>query len=300
MKKFYSFTLSVLCPLMLLAQEYYSFETAEGFHPGGINGQKGWICKFETSAQDFETQKITDEKFSDGSYSLELAQEATLPQLSNLSLGAAKNFDTPLSYNDFSLSLDFNIAEEGSSDFSVQGINTSEQFYVFYFKMRYNGSVAILDNSNGNVFFGETYAQWQPEKWSKLKIESASGEIKYYLDGQLIYTGKAASEYDIQQLALLHDNYGGSAAFDNISIDHKTLSSNEKQQERMSIYPNPASDFIRTDFLCENPSVQDLSGRKIPVKSVNSGIDIRNLTSGNYILSCGKNGNIRTFRFVKK
>lgn len=300
MKNFCSVALSVLGLLMIPAQEFYSFETAEGFFPGSVQGQKGWVCKYETSEQNFATQKISGEKFSEGMYSLELTQEPALPQLSNLNLGAAKNIEIPLPYHDFSISLKFNIAEESSSDFSVQGINTANQFYVFYFKMRYNGSLSILDNHNGNVFFGTPSAQWQPEKWHHLKIESKSGDLRYFLDDQLIYSGKTASDYEVQQLAFLHDNYGGSAAFDEISIERNTLSVKESEPNKMFLYPNPASDFIRTSFTCENPSVQDASGRIIPVKRMNSTLDIRHLSPGNYGLTCDTKTKQNIFRFVKK
>ena len=78
--------------------------------------------------------------------------------------------------------------------------------------------------------------------------------------------------------------------------------SDVKAEDNTGIYPNPATDFIfvrnseAKKFVIFNPS-----GRTVSRGMLNdSKVDIRNLVSGNYILSLISDKNIQNFKFIKK
>ena len=71
----------------------------------------------------------------------------------------------------------------------------------------------------------------------------------------------------------------------------------------LSIYPNPASDFIFIKNL-KNPAnykISDTSGRLLKEgKIVSEKVDVNVLPKGNYILQIVTKDNIQSYKFIKK
>ncbi len=279
-------------------QEKYSFETSEGYSPGNINGQAGWF-----TYNDITGQTISDELATDGFFSLKISKESAYPTQSNLVLGAFKDLNSTLLRNDFKISLNINISQLQGSDFAIQGINTSSEYYVFYLRLRYNGTIVVMDNNGGNVFFGNTSHQWNPQTWYNIMVEGNSEGIKYYMNNQLVYSGKPASDYDIEQIGFTSDNYSGSAYFDDIQVGNEiTLDTEFFAKKEYDIYPNPASDFIflKGDGEIKKVNIYDRSGRMIKPNFIDKQIDIRNLKAGYYIISFETPLGIIYKKFIKK
>ncbi|MDO5654837.1 MAG: T9SS type A sorting domain-containing protein [Flavobacteriaceae bacterium] len=83
----------------------------------------------------------------------------------------------------------------------------------------------------------------------------------------------------------------------------ETLSTNESVKKTISIFPNPAQDYVKvsSDSLIENAFITDMQGRKMHISFYGQNIDVSQLKAGVYILSLNfKNGDIQTVKFIKK
>lgn len=91
---------------------------------------------------------------------------------------------------------------------------------------------------------------------------------------------------------------------DTFSVDRATLAVSEvtNKKSSLSLFPNPATDFVsfKTDSKINSVSVVDLTGRNVNVKFENNKVDVRNLSSGTYILNIKTEDGILTEKFVKK
>ncbi|AZA83845.1 hypothetical protein C1637_13570 [Chryseobacterium lactis] len=85
-----------------------------------------------------------------------------------------------------------------------------------------------------------------------------------------------------------------------VSLDLRTKK--EVASSKVSIYPNPVSDVlqIRASSDIKNISVTDISGKMINVKLDGDKVDVRNLPSGNYILTIETKEGKTTNKFIKK
>ncbi|MCU7616727.1 choice-of-anchor J domain-containing protein [Chryseobacterium sp. PBS4-4] len=70
----------------------------------------------------------------------------------------------------------------------------------------------------------------------------------------------------------------------------------------ISIYPNPATDFvtIKSDSKINNVELFDASGRKVSVYLNDNKIDVRSLTPGSYLINIETKDGISTEKFIKK
>lgn len=92
------------------------------------------------------------------------------------------------------------------------------------------------------------------------------------------------------------------AGVDNFSLSG-TLGSNDFQQNKISLYPNPSSDFVNINSETEitNIRVVDTNGRII--ESIANGtnrVDVTTLAKGVYVLQYETNGKSYTTKVVKK
>ena len=79
------------------------------------------------------------------------------------------------------------------------------------------------------------------------------------------------------------------------------LNAHDAQRSRFKIYPNPTSDFIKIQNVKELKSVRifDSSGRKV-VETSSSDIDVRSLDSGIYLLNVYSGNDVISRKFIKK
>lgn len=287
MKKFYVLATLAVASLAF-SQNAISFEAAEGFTLGDINGQNGWKVT-ESSDGPLTNQIITNELASNGSFSFKNAHvNEYLDQWFPI-MGVEKTFATPLDFNDTTISYDFNATQKGGSDFefAVYAINeTTEEFDTLLatgFENR--GMIYIWNENFGKIGYADK--TWEPNKWYNMKIHITADKITYYLDGVQIFENPNNSKVNIIGMNFLHNNYGGSAYYDNIKINNVTLASYEAQlSKNLKIYPNPAKDVVTIDSkeAIESYNIFNIAGQKILSGSNAKEINIQSLAKGNYII----------------
>ena len=90
---------------------------------------------------------------------------------------------------------------------------------------------------------------------------------------------------------------------DDFKVTATTLATSEVSKNKLSIYPNPAVDFlnIKSATKIEAVEIFDISGRKVSnFKVVDGAVDVRSLDKGTYIIKTTSNGEVTTQKFIKK
>jgi len=303
------------------AQQTFSFEASEGFTIGSIN-QNGWtstaIVDNDGNITGYITdQSITTEMASDGVQSLKIDKAVGYPGQQSAIVGAFHDLQVP--YTDtaeYIVVFDIYVNEQSnnSSDFLFGGF--PDNGVSFYFMMRYDGVIYVADegtNSQGQqaLLITQTGVNWSPQTWYKVKvvISQSNASVRYYVDDNLIHTstGLALSNDPLVEIQFTHDNYGGFAYLDNIYIGDEAgyVSVDSNIMASFSVYPNPATDFIRISNgidAIENVTITDLNGRivKQTILDANQQINISDLAQGVYILNATSNGKTITEKIVKK
>lgn len=76
----------------------------------------------------------------------------------------------------------------------------------------------------------------------------------------------------------------------------------EAEKEQLSLYPNPAKDFvtIKTGSKINKVEIFDIAGRKLPANLDGNKIDVRNLAPGNYIINVETHKGKVSEKLIKK
>lgn len=305
MKKIYFLGLSVLTS-MLMAQETISFEASEGYTSGTLHGQNGWEVT-EGSDGILVNQVITDEMANDGVYSFKNAHEPDFDFQWLPIFGAAKSFDAPLAFDGFSISYDILVTQRMGADFEFTafGINDIEEFNpVAGIGIENRGEVYIIKNTDYEFEYIEGVS-WEPNTWYNVKIEISADEIKYYLDGELIYTGDNFSQLNVSGFNMLHNNYGGSAYYDNIKVNGGSMATTDLNKGQISIYPNPVKDIahFKLDSNQDVKAVEvfSVSGHKLITANDAESLNVSRLPKGVYIIKVtSASGKTFTEKFIKQ
>ncbi|PXW18150.1 MULTISPECIES: T9SS type A sorting domain-containing protein [unclassified Chryseobacterium] len=305
MKKYYqiAFLLSSLC---VFAQQTISFEPIEGFSVGDINGQAGWISTPTGGVPENVThQTINSDKASDGNRSLRIVKENTYGTQNDPVIGGFYNLSTPLAYNNFSVSFDINMSQLNGSDFGFQGVNNTDDEFVVRLDFGKTGWIKVLDMLSGIQNLISTPSAWLPNTWYRLKVVGSATDVRYYLNNILIYTGSAANSLNINQLRFVHNNSLGSAYVDNIKINSEAALSVKdavKNDIKLSIYPNPATDIVKitTPNKIKHVEVYDMSGKRVDATFNGDQVNVSRLAAGAYLLNVETEGRNFTEKFIKK
>jgi hypothetical protein len=99
-----------------------------------------------------------------------------------------------------------------------------------------------------------------------------------------------------------HDQFG--FAIDDFKVvGNSTLGTSEiKTNDDISIFPNPATDFLtlKSSVKIKNVEIFDVSGKKINAELQGDKIEVRNLPLGSYLLNVKTEGRNYTQKFIKK
>lgn len=113
------------------------------------------------------------------------------------------------------------------------------------------------------------------------------------------------SDYKGQNVKLVFRHYNCTDIFyvgiDDVVITQSSLAVSDSQKNSIRIFPNPTSDFINIQNV-KNPNVVrifDLSG-KLVQQSTGEKIDVRSLSTGQYIVNIHTDGKITSQKFIKK
>lgn len=290
MKKFYVLAALSVASLAF-SQNAISFEAAEGFALGDINGQNGWEVTLNNDNQPIANQVISNEKATQGQNSVKIAVDLNEDFGWFPIYGVAKQLDNEFTYNaQKSLTVEFDtfITEtDGSTfEFGAWGISGEEFVPLYFYSFNYTGNLEIVNSIDFD--YDNANFTWEANKWYTLKTEITPSEIKYYINGDLVHTGSNYSNVSALGFNFLHDNFDGAAYIDNIKINNVDLATYEAQVSKsLKIYPNPAKDVvtIETKEKVETYTIFNMAGQKVLSGTTSGTINIKSLSKGNYILN---------------
>lgn len=305
MKKVYVLGLA-LASSFAISQETISFETSEGFEPGTLHNQNGWTVT-EGSDGFLANQIITDENASDGSFSFKNSYEADFDFQWFPIFGASKEFDTPYSNENFSISYDILVTEQMGADFEFTIFSKDEldEYYpIAGVGMEYQGNMYVINSINYDYHMVEG-VNWEANQWYNIKLEVSPEELNYFVNDELVYTGNNYNPVDIAGFNMLHNNYGGSAFYDNFQISSGNMNVNDLISSNLIVYPNPVKDILNIEVpsneKIQNIEILSITGQKLLQSGAVKSLNLNQLSKGIYILKVAtEGGQILTQKIIKR
>lgn len=305
MKKFYTIAFS-LFSVLFFAQQTISFESNEGFTVGNINGQGAWISTPTGGIpENVELQSISAETATHGNASLKIVKEPVYGTQSEPIIGGFYNLTNQLASSNFSVSFDIRMSQLNGSDFGFQGVNSLTEQYAARVDFEKTGIIKILNTVSGAQNLVSTSGSWSSNTWYRFKVVGTAMDIKYYLNGVLIYTGEAVPQFKIDQLRFVHNNALGTAYIDNIVIDTGlVMAVNDFKTDNsiIRLHPNPASDFItiNSPHRVEQIEIYDVTGNKMHFEWNRDVINVKHFIPGTYYVKVKSGEKSSTEKFIKK
>ncbi|UZO81571.1 choice-of-anchor D domain-containing protein [Aquimarina sp. ERC-38] len=184
----------------------------EDFTPGNINGQMGWLSRFD------DNWIISDENAKEGSLHFRGISDGLGTRLGAIPL-AVSPIVTPFDDLYTAFSADINI-NSGGNTWEVIPQSVAEQLIVTSVIFNPDNTIDILNNDGAD---GELIRipQTTPEGYFKLLIEVSGprNEFQVFFDDELVFTGIPFASF-IDQVALISDmiEEGGTLDMDNVEI----------------------------------------------------------------------------------
>lgn len=291
MKNLYFMVAALFCTTVS-AQSQISFESSEGYVLGDINGQNGWTVT-DTSDGPLTNQIITNEVASTGSFSF---KNAYVPEYDDQwfpIFGVEKSFSPALDYKNTTISYDFYAPEQNGADFefAIYSINEDTEEYDILLAVGFeNRGLIYIFNEKNFGGFDYANADWSANKWYNMKVEITEDTITYYLNDAVVYTGANTSKAKVNGMNFLHNNYGGSAYYDNIKVNGRKLAVNNVNKGKIAVYPNPVKNNL--NFSLPNAqkiakiSIHNLVGQLVLNKELEQNtINLSTLKTGAYIVT---------------
>ena len=306
MKNLYFLAAAFFCS-SISAQNQISFETSEGYQLGNLNGQNSWQITDDGEGNFVENQVVSAEKFSAGIYSFKNGYTDAYGGQMFPIIGAQKSFDQPLDYNDTTISFDVLVTENDASNFEMAayGINADNEYVpVFDLAFDYSGTLHVITSIDYDM--EDTGISWQPNQWYKVTVKISTNEIKYFIDGTLIYTTPNFTQINLEGMNFLHDNYGGDAYIDNIKINEANMAVSSVTKGTIAVYPNPVKSSLNfslphgedvSAIRIHNIAGQTVLDRKLSAAAIN----LEHLKAGAYIITVTTNkGTSYSSKFIKE
>ena len=273
------------------AQQTISFENSEGFTLGNINAQNGWTSTTtnEEGTEFVENQVISSEEASQGTNSFKLVTEDAFPSQSGPVIGGFYTFPSPVAREGAVVSFDFKITDGFNFDgndyrFALTGPNAlgvlSNSAIT---QIRFNGNIAGV---NGTAFanLGPT---WTEGEWINVKMEFTGNQVAYSVNGTLLISYAVITPVDnFTGFRIVHDNYGGTAYFDNIRINDEDLSSESFNVNSFKHFVNSDGFNFVSDSEISNIEFFNTIGQNVISQKLNSStgvVSLNNLSSGIYL-----------------
>jgi hypothetical protein len=273
---------------------------------GNINGQGAWISTPTGGIpENVENQSISSETATHGNASLKIVKEPVYGTQSEPIIGGFYNLPNQLTSTDFSVSFDIRMSELNGSDFGFQGVNTVTEQCAARVDFEKTGVIKILNTVSGAQNLVSTSGSWSPNTWYRFKVVGTVTDIKYYLNGVLIYTGPAVPQFKMDQLRFVHNNALGIAYIDNIVIDTglvMAVKDFKTDKSTITLHPNPASDFItiNSPHTVEQIEIYDVTGNKIHFELNRDVINVKHFIPGVYYVKVKSREKSCTEKFIKK
>lgn len=295
-------TLSLLVfltiPCSLLAQNLsISFEAAEGFTLGEINGQNNWTANPTYSP----FVNIVDTQSTDGSHSLYFQDDPNGPVPNDGITGA------------ISPSIDFDDVTFTADLFVESGANASE-FDIILQSVASDALTSRTVFLDGNIIVVDAVPALQfvnigtytPDTWFELKVEHdfANGFIEYSIDDTVIHTGNIVNGTNIDQMLLFSSFNQTGIYIDNINFTTPNMNVEEFADFSIDIYPNPTVNllYVETNQFDAIKSVEifDITGRSYEtILNSDNSINVESLSAGVYLLEVETGQQKQSKRFIK-
>jgi len=198
------------------------FEASEGFTIGDFDGQQNWTA----SGMDLPFASISNANPFTGSQHLRMVYDPTMTQGTTRIVLSPEQPTPPFTVN--TVYIKVNISDDGGADYDIIGQAPSQGFLTWRVKFSWSddtntgsGMIYVLDNVNGGLVFVNTGVQWAHGIYKELRVDFTPGEIRYYYDGALIYTGAVIAGSAVEQVGIVHDNWqlpNETADFDALSV----------------------------------------------------------------------------------
>lgn len=292
------FSILAVLSTLIFGQQKISFESSEGYNRGSVVGQKEWAVKTDNVPN--SNFKVVTGKASDGNNSVEVT--STNQYTENFTF----LFKKIPEYNRLSVSADVKLEKLDSSDYYLLSLyynNNGNYSWAGGFNFMFSGKLY----ADSDVNFKDL-GSWIPGQWYNLRIEIdhvAEKTIKYYLNNQLVHTSPLGPKVvRANDLNFEFDNDGSGFIVDNIIIrDMDQMAVSDVSRSQISIYPNPASEFlnIRTDDKIKSVRIYSATGNL--VKTENGHLSILNIASlpkGNYMVTIETDKGSETKKIIKK
>ena len=292
------FSILAVLSTLIFGQQTISFESSEGYNLGSVVGQKEWAVKTDNVPN--SNFKVVTGKASDGNNSVEVT--STNQYTENFTF----LFKKIPEYNRLSVSADVKLEKLDSSDYYLLSLyynNNGNYSWAGGFNFMFSGKLY----ADSDVNFKDL-GSWIPGQWYNLRIEIdhvTDKNVKYYLNNQLVHTSALGSKVvRANDLNFEFDNDGSGFIVDNIIIkDMDQMAVSDVSKSHISVYPNPASEFlnIRTDDKIKSVKIYDAAGNLVKVENNHlSIINIASLPKGNYMVTIETDKGSETKKIIKK
>ncbi|HLV42134.1 MAG TPA: T9SS type A sorting domain-containing protein [Brumimicrobium sp.] len=293
-----------------LNAQHISFESAEGYTLGDINGQNNWSTYDDQNGGVSEQQIISDELASDGSYSLKLSKDFDFPGAPLPFIGAFYNYPDPISTENADFSMDIYLTEQESTSMVTRiGLyDTDNGDYRSFLEFHFGGDISVLAIAGEGFIFRQTTGKiWPVNTWFNIKIETIGEVSKFYLNNEFIYEPELGGSGTINQLRFEHDNHEGIMYIDNVITNGQPLSvENLESDLNFTHFYNKESESLvieSANEALEAISVYNLMGQEIINAKLSKNvetIDMKGLNNGIYKVRLTVGNSIKTMKVLKQ
>lgn len=281
-----------------------SFEASEGYTLGILSGQQDWIVWGGLLGMDTQ---VTASTFTDGARAMYVESYGDIMDY----CGIEKPI-TPMTSNKYSISFDYKHEGFGGSDYQIDFYNVSGTNYNIVSAVGVGFAAGAFKYANMGIASPElvtTTTNIAAQTWANFKIvvDKQANTLEYFVNNASVGTSGLGANQNINLVDFTFDDYGTGFYVDNIvTTDMSNLSVEDtgtKENVSLTLYPNPASDFVNIKIADKVNSVEvfDLSGKlMVKDRSGKNEINIQTLTPGNYLIKVNTEKSSITKKFTKK
>lgn len=192
------------------------------------------------------------------------------------------NENSPANSYLYSKGLNLQAGKNITLEFDYQGIDA---FFPEKMEVKIGTSATVA---------GQTQLLWRNEEIGNYPYETASVNFTIPADGVYYLSFRVYSDPDEFYLAL-----------DNVKVFETDLATENSVKSSLKFYPNPVKDIL-TIIDAKNFSsveVYDISGKKVfstAQKSSKLDLNLAHLKAGVYVVKTKSEGEVKTFKFIKK
>jgi len=304
MKKITLLLLAFIAGFGVFAQQTISFETAEGFTLGDINGQSGWVSTGDGSGGFVTNQVISDEQSTDGTQSFKITTESAFGPQSNPVIGGFYTYPSPVDYTSAVISYDIYIDEVPDANDYLFGVIGEDPLgdpgFVFLVVFNFENNIRVADDAGNFTNIGT----WVTDTWYNVRVEITGSSAEYFIDDVSVATYNLLNNYDILSARFVHDNFGGNAYFDNFRTNDEPLSTFDFSATNFNYFVDNNNYLnLSADQQLDNVSLHNLLGQQVlsqKLSAQDEQINLNALSSGVYLAKVQIKGATKTFKIMKK